>query len=95
MLLFLGETVTNLGLKLVKCILPSDNDNPIYKNLSFQVGDLATRGLLAVSQLCSLGADVWFGPGPEYKSFITLDKGAFVASAGPTTELNMKMTHIS
>ena len=34
--------------------------------LPFQVGDLVTRGLLAVSQLAQLGAGIWFGPGPVF-----------------------------
>ena len=74
-----GETVTNLGLKNVKCLLSSENnDDPIYKEFKFQVGDLITRGLLSVSQLCSMGAGVWFGPAPEFKSFIVWDKESFV-----------------
>ena len=61
-----GETVTNMGLKIVKCLLPSDDENPICKSLKFQVGDLVTRGLLSVSQVCNIGAGVWFGPGPDF-----------------------------
>ena len=87
-----GETVTNLGLKNVKCLLNNENhnDDPIYKEFKFQVGDLITRGLLSVSQLCSMGAGVWFGPAPEYKSFIVWDKESFVAAAGPKTSILMK-----
>ena len=61
-----GETVTNVGVKDVRCLM-SDGSS---KSLKFQVGDKITRGLLAVSQLASSGAGVWFGPGPEYESFI-------------------------
>ena len=71
-------------------MLPSDNNNPIIKTIKFPVGDLVTRGLLAVSQVCALGAGVWFGPGSEFRSCIVWDKEAFVASAGPKTELTMK-----
>ena len=85
-----GETVTNMGLRSVKCILPSDRNDVIHKNLNFQVGDLVTRGLLSVSQLCSMGAGVWCGPAPEYKSYIVWDKDCFIASAGPKTELFIK-----
>ena len=85
-----GETVTNLGLKAVKCLLPSDSNDNIIKTINFQVGDLVTRGLLAVSQVCSMGAGVWFGPAPDFRSFIVWDAEAFVASAGPKTELTMK-----
>ena len=71
-----GETVTNLGLKNVKCLL-SDGTT---KQLKFQVGDKITRGLLAVSQLAASGAGTWFGPGPEYQSFVVWDKNAHVIS---------------
>ena len=54
------------------------------------MGDLITRGLLSVSQLCSMGAGVWFGPAPEFKSFIVWDRESFVAAAGPKTNIIMK-----
>ena len=85
-----GEAVTNMGLRAVKCILPSEQNNAIHKSLNFQVGDLVTRGLLSVSQLCSMGAGVWCGPAPEYKSYIVWDRNCFIASAGPKTELFIK-----
>jgi len=85
-----GETVTNLGIKSVKCILPGFENGFEHKSFAFQVGDLVTRGLLAVSKICSLGAGVWFGPAPEFKSYIVWDKDAFIASASPKTELFMK-----
>ena len=71
-----GETVTNVGLKKVNCVL---GDGTV-KSLDFQVGDKVTRGLLAVSQLACSGAGVWFGPGPEYESYIIWDKKAKVVS---------------
>ena len=77
-------------MKSVECLLPCNNTETIHKVLDFQVGDLVTRGLLAVSQLCSLGAGVWFGPGPEFKSYIVWDREAFIAAAGPKPEINMK-----
>ena len=84
-----GETVTNLGVKSVQCLIPSESDNhaSIHKVLNFQVGDLVTRGLLAVSQLCDVGAGVWLGPGPEFKSYIVWDKNAFIAVAGPKSQI--------
>ena len=60
----------------MKCML-SDGTT---KQLKFQVGDKITRGLLAVSQLAASGAGTWFGPGPEYQSFVVWDKDAQVIS---------------
>ena len=71
-----GEAVTNLGVKNVSCLL----GNGSVKPLKFQVGDKITRGLLAVSQLAQSGAGVWFGPAPNYESFIVWDKLAKVSS---------------
>ena len=80
-----GETVTNLGLKNVKCLL-SDGTT---KQLKFQVGDKITRGLLAVSQLAASGAGTWFGPGPEYQSFVVWDKDAQVISNKTKVPINL------
>ena len=73
-----GEAVINLGCKNAKCITHDG-----IHTLPFQVGDRITRGLLAVSQLASLGAGIWLGPAPEYKSYIVWGKNAFIAAAGP------------
>ena len=81
-----GETVNNIGLKNLKCLL----DNGDIRNIPFQVGDKVTRGLLAVSQLADLGAGIWFGPGPDFESYVVWDREAFVASAGPKQQLFMK-----
>ena len=80
-----GETVNNIGIKNLKCLL----DNGDIKNIPFQVGDKVTRGLLAVSQLANLGAGIWFGPGPNFESYVVWDREAFVASAGPRQQLSM------
>ena len=80
-----GETVNNIGIKDLKCLL----DNGDIKNIPFQVGDKVTRGLLAVSQLSNLGAGIWFGPGPNFESYVVWDREAFVASAGPRQQLSM------
>ena len=80
-----GETVTNLGVKNVKCLL----GNGSIKPLKFQVGDKITRGLLAVSQLAQSGAGVWFGPAPEYESFIVWDKLAKVSSNRDRLPINL------
>ena len=80
-----GETVTNLGVKNVQCLLSSGD----IKSIPFQVGDKVTRGLLAVSKLAELGAGVWFGPAPKYDSHIVWDKQAFVAASGPKQELEI------
>ena len=53
----------------------------------FQVGDKITRSLLAVSQECASGRGIWFGPGPEFKSFICHDPEAFVAHNGDVTAI--------
>ena len=84
-----GETVTNLGIKNVNCLLQGENGKTINRDLKFQVGDKVTRGLLAVSQLANDGAGIWFGPGPEFKSFIVWDKDAFVAAAGPKANIKL------
>ena len=81
------ETVTNLGLlKCVEYMFPSG----LRKKFDFQVGDKITKSLLAVSKLAQSGAGVWFGPAPEYESYVTWDKGAFVASSGLKTHLILK-----
>ena len=71
-----GEAVTNIGCKAVDCLL----EDGTVKSLKFQVGGKVTRGLLALSQLACSGAGVWFGPGPEYESFIVWNKEATVIS---------------
>ena len=81
-----GETVTNLGVKNVNCLL----GNGSVKPLKFQVGDRITRGLLAVSQLAQSGAGVWFGPAPAYESHIVWDPEAFVAASWPKTNIILK-----
>ena len=74
-----GEKVINIGLKNVKCLTQKGD----VQTIPFQIGDLVTRGLLAVSQLASLGAGVWFGPEPQFESFIVWDRNAFIAANGP------------
>ncbi len=81
-----GETVTNLGVKNVKCML----SNSEIKSMPFQIGDRVTRGLLAVSQLAALGAGTWFGPGPNFDSYVVWDREAFVVASGPKQELQRK-----
>ena len=68
-----GETVTNLGAKSARCLFSNKDleNNPVIKTFNMQIGDLISRGLLAVSQICAMGAGVWFGPGPAFKSYIT------------------------
>ena len=80
-----GENVINIGMKSVKCITKEGD----IRTLSFQVGDLVTRGLLAVSQLASLGAGIWFGPGPQFESYIVWDKSAFIAAQGPRIPITL------
>ena len=78
------EAVTNLGCQHVKCAM----HDGIHTS-PFQVGDRITRGLLVVSQLASLGAGIWLGPAPAYKSHIVWDNDAFIAAAGPNTSIYM------
>ena len=59
------------------------------KEHRFQIGDKITRSLLAVSQECAAGRGVWFGPGPEFKSFICNDPDAFVAHNGDVTKIHL------
>ena len=66
-----GETVMNIGLKNLKCLFGQGD----VKHIPFQVGDKVTRGLLAVSQLAALGAGIWFGPGPNFESYVVWDRG--------------------
>ena len=91
-----GETVTNLGIKSVCCVVNDiEHQGNVTKTLNFQVGDRVTRGLLAVSQLCCSGAGVWFGPGPEFKSCIVWDKNAFIAAEGPKSDIFVKSGTLS
>ena len=63
-----GETVTNIGVKNVT--LKTHNKNI---KIPFQIGDTITRCLLAVSTLASIHAGLWFGPAPDFDSYIAWD----------------------
>ena len=69
-----GETVKNIGEKNVGFVSGSGT---IHK-YDFQVGDKITKPLLAVSKVCESKKGVFFGPAPEYRSYIIDDPHAFM-----------------
>ena len=79
-----GETVFNIGSKELTCLTESG-----ISKYTFQVGDKLTKPLLAVSKICEAGKGVWFGPAPNYDSYIVNDAEAFVVSNGLKTNLNL------
>ena len=52
-----------------------------------QVGDKITKPLLAVSQECAAGNAVFFGPGPEFESYVIHDPKARVIHNGEVTKI--------
>ena len=69
-----GETVTNMGEKTVKCLTRTGK----LIQSRFQVGNKITKNIMAVSQLCSMGYSVVFGPGPQYDAYICTHPDTFV-----------------
>ena len=75
----------NLGTKKVTYITTEGN----IQSTTFQIGDNITRPLYAVSQICSSGKCVFFGPGPKFESFIVHDPEAFLVHNGTATSIHM------
>ena len=74
-----GEFVTNLGCKTVKCL----TRNGKTFDAKFQVGNKITKNLLAVSQLCSMGFSVIFGPSGRVWGTFGGHSGRILVISGP------------
>ena len=55
--------------------------------LNHMVCDKITKPLLAVSKICEQGKSVFFGPGPDFKSFVTDDPNVLVVHNGSKTDV--------
>ena len=80
-----GESVQNMGTKEVKCITRTGK---IFTP-KFQIGNKIIKNLLAVSQLCSMGFSVFFGPAPNYDAYICHDPDSFMCHNNDITRINL------
>ena len=81
-----GEAVKNIGTKTVEY----QTDTFMNRKLDFEIGDRITKPLIAVSDECSNGNAVFFGPAPKYESFIIHDPEAFVCHSGSVTNIKLR-----
>ena len=63
-----GEAVKNIGTKTVRCKTETNK----HIDIDFEIGDKITKPLIAVSDECARGNAVFFGPGPSFKSYISM-----------------------
>ena len=81
-----GEAVKNIGNKLVHF----KTDNDITLTIEFEIGDKITKPLIAVSDECSRGHAVFFGPGPKFESMIIHDPDAFCCFEGKSIPIKLR-----
>ena len=81
-----GEVVKNIGTKTVNY----ETENHMNYSIDFEVGDKITKPLIAVSEQCSRGRGVFFGPGPKFEAYIVHDPDVFCCYKGPITPIYLR-----
>ena len=80
-----------MGTKEVTC-LTQQNTKFTPK---FQIGNKITKNLLSVSQLCSMGCSVYFGPAPSYDAYICHDPNGFMCHNNNIARIHFPMGYMS
>ena len=55
-----------------------------------QVTDCVTRPLMSVPKICESGYGVWFGPAPNYESYIVYDPSCVAIAPCKRTPVNLR-----